>query len=126
MDFELQSKLLRGIEEQQFTRIGANKQISVNVRILSATNQNLRDLIKNGKFREDLYYRLNAFPIELPPLRERGKDIILLANYFSKEYANKISVELEGFSENAEKRNAGLFLAGKCTRTQKCCRKGGG
>ena len=79
---ELQAKLLRVLQEGQFERIGDDKTRSVDVRVIAATNRNLRDAIERGKFREDFYYRLSVFPIEVPPLRDRPQDIVLLARHF--------------------------------------------
>lgn len=78
----LQAKLLRAIEAREILPIGASSPIQVDIRIISATNQNLAQFIAEGKFREDLFYRLNVIPITLPPLRERQEDIELLVHYF--------------------------------------------
>jgi Nif-specific regulatory protein len=82
----IQAKLLRIIQEKEFERVGGSKTIKVDVRIIAATNRNLEDLVREGAFREDLYYRLNIFPITVPPLRERKTDILLLADYFVEKY----------------------------------------
>jgi transcriptional regulator with GAF, ATPase, and Fis domain len=86
MPMSLQVKLLRAIQERKFERVGGAKTISVDIRILAATNVNLEDAVRNGRFREDLYYRLNVIPIHMPPLRERTGDIPLLIDYFLKRF----------------------------------------
>lgn len=95
LPMSMQSKLLRAIQENRIKRLGAEEYITVNTRIISATNQDLEKLIKEKKFRMDLYYRLNVIDIELPPLRERQEDIILFVNFFlekfNKEYNKRIS-----------------------------------
>lgn len=85
----IQVKLLRVLQEKEFERVGGNQTIRVNVRIITATNRNLEALMESNEFREDLYYRLNVFPIHIPPLRERKSDILLLADHFIDRYANK-------------------------------------
>ncbi len=82
----VQVRLLRVLQERQFERVGGDKTLTVNVRMIAATSRNLEDAIKSGRFREDLYYRLNVFPIHLPPLRERRSDILLLADHFLQKY----------------------------------------
>ncbi|TLU82541.1 MAG: GAF domain-containing protein [Chlorobium sp.] len=86
LSLSVQAKLLRIIQEKEFERVGGSKTIKVDVRIIAATNRNLEELIRSGHFREDLYYRLNIFPITVPPLRERKTDILLLADYFVEKY----------------------------------------
>jgi PAS domain S-box-containing protein len=90
---ELQSKLLRALQEKEFERIGDEKTISVDVRIISATNRDLKAEISSGNFREDLYYRLGVFPIEVPPLRERREDIIPLAIHFLNQHCKELGRE---------------------------------
>lgn len=82
ISLELQPKLLRAVQEQEFERLGSTRTIQVNVRIIAATHRDLRAMIEEEKFREDLFYRFNVFPIEIPPLRDRREDIPLLVNYF--------------------------------------------
>ena len=88
----MQQKLLTVIEKRETQRIGSNKVSHVDVRILAATNANLREKVGEGTFRQDLFYRLNTIELHLPPLRERGEDIVLLAEYFLKIYSGKYSV----------------------------------
>jgi transcriptional regulator with PAS, ATPase and Fis domain len=97
-----QVKLLRAVQEGEVRRVGSNLATRVNVRIISATNRNLRDAMAEGRFREDLYYRLNVFQIEIPPLRERREDISLLAGYFLEQFTARMKKTLRGFSEEAQ------------------------
>lgn len=106
---EIQPKLLRAIQEGAFERVGSEKTIKADVRIICATHINLEEKIKKGEFREDLYYRLNVFPVQLPPLRERKNDIVVLAGHFLKKFETKfqrdeikISAEALHFLENQE------------------------
>ncbi|SNZ12992.1 sigma-54-dependent transcriptional regulator [Hydrogenobacter hydrogenophilus] len=99
----LQAKLLRAIETKKFYRVGGRKEIESDVRIISATNRNLKELIKEGKFREDLYFRLNTFELHIPPLRERKEDMIPLAQHFLKKFSAKYSKNIKGLTKEAEK-----------------------
>lgn len=101
MPMFLQSKLLRILEEKKVTRLGAVKAIDIDVRVISATNKNISDLIREGKFREDLYYRLNTFEIALPPLRNRKEDIAELSYLFLKEFADKLNKNIYHIDEAA-------------------------
>jgi DNA-binding NtrC family response regulator len=92
---ELQPKLLRALQEQEFERLGGNRTIRVDVRIIAATNRNLKQMVEEGKFRSDLYYRLNVFPLTVPPLRERREDIELLIRFFTQRYARKLNRAIE-------------------------------
>ena len=89
MALEIQPKFLRVLEEGQVRRIGGNKSLPVSVRVVAATNRQPTSAVKEGKLRQDLFYRLNVFHLELPPLRERGEDITLLAGYFLETFAAK-------------------------------------
>ncbi len=89
LSFHLQAKLLAAIENRQISRIGSNQLIPIDIRLICATNKNLENMVQEGLFREDLLYRINTIQIELPPLRERGNDIIILAEFFLKKYAYK-------------------------------------
>lgn len=97
----LQVKILRVVQEKTFRRIGGSDDIKVDVRIISATNQNLKEKVRKGEFREDLYYRLNVIPIHIPPLRERKEDIPLLINYFIRKYAQMFGKEIRNISSYA-------------------------
>jgi DNA-binding NtrC family response regulator len=99
MPLELQSKLLRVIQDGEFERLGSPRTIKTDARIIAATNRNLEQEIKNGKFREDLYYRLNVFPIMMPPLRQRKDDIPMLVNHFVTKFINKIGKKIESVSK---------------------------
>jgi DNA-binding NtrC family response regulator len=97
----LQAKLLRVIETGEFERVGSSKTLHTNVRIISATNANLRDEVAAGKFRQDVLFRLNTIEVALPPLRERREDIMLLANSFLRQHATRYRKEMTGFEEKA-------------------------
>ena len=101
MSANIQVHLLRVLEEKEFSRVGGNEPIKVDVRVVSATNKDLRKAIEKGEFREDLYYRLNVVPIELPPLRERKEDIPLLAQHFLNKFALENKKEVSEFSPEA-------------------------
>ena len=101
MSANIQVHLLRVLEEKEFTRVGGNELIKVDVRVVSATNKDLKKAIASGQFREDLYYRLNVVTIELPPLSERKEDIPLLAQHFLKKFAVENQKEFTGFSPEA-------------------------
>ena len=104
MDMNFQAKLLRVLQEKEVTRVGGNEVIKVNCRIIVATNRNLQEEVKNGKFREDLYYRLFGLPIHLPPLRERDNDTLLLAKFFIDAFCKENNLEPKTISENARKK----------------------
>lgn len=101
MDLNMQAKLLRVLQEKEISRLGSNKLVSLNLRIIIATHRNLQDEVKNGRFREDLYYRLMGISIELPPLRDRGNDILLLAKYFVEEFCKENNLPKKEFSSEA-------------------------
>jgi len=101
ISLELQPKLLRAVQEQEFERLGSAKTIHVDVRIIAATHRDLRAMIREGKFREDLFYRLNVFPIEIPPLRERREDIPPLANYFVSKLSRQMGKKIKSISPRA-------------------------
>lgn len=101
LSLDLQVKLLRVLQERTFYRLGGEKEISVNVRVLAATNRNLEDEVAKGNFREDLYYRLNVAKVIIPPLRERKEDIALLAYSFLKEFEVKFNQRIKGIDKDA-------------------------
>jgi len=101
MPIHLQSKILRVLEERQVTRIGGLKSTNIDIRVISATNKNLESLVEEGKFREDLFYRLKVIPIEIPPLRERKEDIKLLIKYFLEIYSKKLEKDIIDISKDA-------------------------
>jgi two-component system response regulator AtoC len=101
IDATVQIKLLRFLGERTFERVGSNKTLSADVRLIAATNKNLEDLVKTGAFREDLYFRLKVVPILLPPLRDRKEDIALLAQTFLKEFAAENAKPVSGFTSDA-------------------------
>jgi len=101
MDMDLQAKLLRVLQENEVVRVGSNKIINIDVRILASTNRDLLQEVKAGQFREDLYYRLNGFLINLPPLRERGDDILLLAKSFLNSFCKRNNIKTKNISKGA-------------------------
>ncbi|MGD9637783.1 MAG: sigma-54-dependent transcriptional regulator [Alphaproteobacteria bacterium] len=104
MDVRLQAKLLRVLQEREVDRIGGKSPIKVNVRIIATSNRNMADEVRKGRFREDLYFRLNVVNINLPPLRERTLDIKPLAEFFVKKYSDNNDLEAKPLSSNAEKK----------------------
>jgi len=103
MEMSLQAKILRVIQQKEFERIGGNETIKTDVRIISATNVNLKEAVANREFREDLYYRLSSFPIHIPALRERRGDIVILVNHFLSEFRKKMNKEITSVSKAALK-----------------------
>lgn len=101
LSMPMQAKLLTAIEKQQITRLGATRPISIDVRLISATNMNIHAMVGQGAFRQDLLYRINTIELHIPPLRERGNDIQLLADYFLARYARKYKKEIRGLSRDA-------------------------
>lgn len=102
-DFSMttQVKLLRVLQERQFERVGSNEPIDANVRIITATNRNLEEMVEQGLFRQDLYYRINVFPVFLPPLRDRRNDILLLADHFVEKYSGQMKKDVRRISTPA-------------------------
>ena len=98
LPLNLQVKLLRVLEDRRIRRVGSNREIEIDIRLISATNRNIQQMVKEGVFREDLFYRVNTFVIHLPPLRERMDDLPLLAVHFLKRYAKSTSKVVEGIA----------------------------
>jgi formate hydrogenlyase transcriptional activator len=101
ISLELQPKLLRALQEQEFERLGSTKTIHVDVRLIAATHRDLQTMIRNNQFREDLFYRLNVFPIEIPPLRDRREDIPLLVNFFVSRLSRKMQKHIQSIPKEA-------------------------
>ncbi|HNT93519.1 MAG: sigma-54-dependent Fis family transcriptional regulator [Bacteroidales bacterium] len=112
MDPALQSKLLRALQEKEIVRVGSNKPIRTDCRIIVATNRNLLEEVKKGNFREDLYYRLRGMPVELPPLRERSNDILILANHFIERFCTENDIPLKKLSEQSRQKLLGYPFPG--------------
>lgn len=104
MELGFQAKMLRTLQEKEITRVGSNKTIKVNCRIITATNKNLALEVKEENFRKDLYYRLIGLPIELPPLRERGNDVLILAKHFMVEFSKENKIPVKKLAEDARKK----------------------
>jgi two-component system response regulator HydG len=100
----LQVKLLRVLQERTFERVGSGEAVKVDVRLIAATNRDLAQAVREGKFREDLYYRLNVVHIEMPPLRLRGRDALMLAEHFLRRFCEENHVRIKGFSERARQK----------------------
>jgi len=103
MEMSLQAKILRVIQQKEFERVGGNEVIKTDVRIISATNRDLKECVDKKLFREDLYYRLSSFPIYIPPLRERKADIVVLIDHFIKQLNEKHGKNIKGVTKNALK-----------------------
>lgn len=103
LPIHLQPKLLRVLQEQSFMRIGGKDMISINFRLIAATNRNLEKMVEEGKFREDLYYRLNIIPIHIPPLRDRKKDILILSKFMLRKYCIRLEKDIKGFSSEVNR-----------------------
>jgi transcriptional regulator with GAF, ATPase, and Fis domain len=96
---DTQAALLRVLQEREFERVGGGQPVQVDVRVIAATNRNLNAAVGNGTFRQDLFYRLNVFPIEVPPLRERKEDLLMLIEYFVQRYANRAGKNIQSIDK---------------------------
>ncbi len=114
-----QAKLLRVLEEKIVVRVGGSKPIPVDVRVIAATNQNLTEMVRQKKFREDLFFRLNVVSLELPPLRDRGADVILLAEHFLNDFSKHARRKPPKLTANARKRLEQHQWPGNCARVTK-------
>ncbi len=103
LSLRAQSKILRVLEEKTFERIGGSKPVNIDVRIVAATNKDLKKMVDDGAFREDLYFRLNIFPLVIPPLRKRKEDIELIASYFLNQFSGETGKQIKGFTKQAMK-----------------------
>lgn len=124
ISLELQVKLLRVLQEREFERVGGNKTIRVDVRIIATTNRNLASEVAAGRFREDLYYRLNVFPIVVPPLRQRGNDLLLLAQNFLQRFAKRHGKGVTGFAEYAQSKMLAYSWPGNVRELQNVVERG--
>jgi two-component system response regulator AtoC len=100
MTFALQAKLLRVLQEREFEPLGSERAVRIDVRVIAASNRNLQQMVSEGKFQDDLYYRLNVIPIEIPPLRERREDIAVLIDHFVEKHRTRLGKQIERISEN--------------------------
>ena len=119
LPMETQIALLRVLQEREFERVGGTEVLRADVRVISATNRDLQAAIADGAFRSDLYYRLNVFPIKLPPLRERKEDVPLLVNYFVDRYAKRAGKKIKHIQKKALDSAARVFMARQRSRTAK-------
>ena len=114
----LQSKLLRVLQEREFEPLGAERTETVDVRVIAATNRDLRQMVADGKFQEDLFYRLNVIPIEIPPLRERRDDIPALVEHFVQKHAQRTGRRIERIDDGVLGGAAAVRLAGQRPRAR--------
>lgn len=112
MDINMQAKLLRALQEKEITRVGSNEIVKIDVRIIVATHRNLIEMVKDGTFREDLYYRLLGLPINLPPLRERENDVLIIAKHFMQIFCKENGLPAKNFSTEAKKKLMGHAFPG--------------
>ena len=109
---EIQPKLLRALQEREFERLGSNRTKQVDVRLVAATNRDLEQMMEHREFRSDLYYRLNVFPIRIPPLRERPEDILLLVRYFTQKYGRRMQKQIESIPLAAMRKLSSWYWPG--------------
>src|SRR5690606_24167899 len=102
LSYEIQIKLLRAIQEKKIRKVGGDRDIEVDVRLITATNEELTEAVKRGEFREDLYHRINEFKIEVAPLRKRGEDIMLFARHFLQDANRELNKQIDHFSEDVQ------------------------
>jgi len=121
---ELQAKLLRVLQEGEFSPVGSSKTHKVDVRVIAATNRDLAAAVQEGQFRTDLYYRLNVFPMRIPPLRERGDDIVLLAAHFADEFTTRMGRHIEPLSRDAIERLKAYDWPGNVRELQNVIERG--
>lgn len=112
LDLNLQSKILRVLQEREVIRVGGNESVKLDIRLIVATHKNLADEVKKGNFREDLYYRVIGLPVELPPLRDRGNDVLLLAKHFTDEFAKDNKLGSVTISSEAKQKLMGYHFPG--------------
>ncbi len=112
LDLSLQSKILRVLQEREVIRVGGNEKVKLDIRLIVATHKNLADEVKKGNFREDLYYRIIGLPVDLPPLRERGNDILILAKHFTDEFAKDNKLGHVSISSEAKQKLMGYHFPG--------------
>jgi len=120
LPLSLQAKILRVIQERKFEKVGSDLTITVNVRIVAATNKDLEDQVQKNEFRQDLYYRLNVFPILIPPLRQRPEDILELAQFFLKNFMRETKKSFDGFSQDALQTMLSYSWPGNVRELQNC------
>ena len=118
LSWELQAKLLRALQEREIERVGASQPTQVNVRVIASTNENIEKLVDDGKFRPDLFFRLDVIRISIPPLRQRKADILLLANHFLKVYCDEYDRKIDGFSDEAMAKLTGYDFPGNIRQLQ--------
>ena len=122
----MQVKLLRVLQERKYRPVGGTEESAADIRVIAATNRDLPKSVGEGKFREDLFYRLNVIPVQMPPLRERAEDIALIAEHFLAKYTREMSKTIDGFSPEALAALRRLPMAGQRPRARKRRRARGG